>query len=32
MDARTATAANQAGMTAGLFQGLGSLGGGFAGR
>ena len=33
MDARTATAANQAGMTAGLFQGLGSFGGGlFHGR
>ena len=33
MDARTATAANQAGMTSGLLQGFGSLGGGFlAGR
>lgn len=33
MDARTATAANQAGMTAGLFQGLGNFGGGlFQGR
>jgi len=31
MDARTATAANQAGMTSGLLQGFGSLGGGLAG-
>ena len=31
MDARTATAANQAGMTSGLLQGFGALGGGLAG-
>ena len=29
MDARTASAANAANMTSGLFQGLGALGGGF---
>ena len=32
MDANAATASNQAGMMSGLFQGLGSVGGGFAGR